>query len=46
MRDRREEIRNLPGLGGVLKMTVWWPSGQVGTGNAVPDAFYVLCESG
>jgi hypothetical protein len=31
--DRREEIRNWP---------EWWPSGQVGTGNAESDASYVL----
>jgi hypothetical protein len=32
-------------LGDVLKRTVWWPSGQVGTDNAVLDA-YSLWESG
>jgi hypothetical protein len=42
MRDQREEIRKWPGPGGVLKRTEWWPSGQVGTGNAVSDASYVL----
>jgi hypothetical protein len=42
MRDQREEIRNWLGLGGVLKRTVWWLSGQVGTGNTVSDASYVL----
>jgi hypothetical protein len=39
MRDWREEIRNWPELGDVLKRTVWWPSGQVGTDNAVLDAY-------
>jgi hypothetical protein len=29
MIDWRKEIRNWLGLGGVLKRTVWWPSGQV-----------------
>jgi hypothetical protein len=35
-RDCREEIRNWPGLGSVLKRMVW-PSGQVGTGSAATD---------
>jgi hypothetical protein len=42
MRDQREEIRKWPGPGGVLKRTVCWPSGQVGSGNAVSDVSYVL----
>jgi hypothetical protein len=42
MRDWREEIRNWPGPGGVLKGTALWLSGQVRTGNAVLDAFYIL----
>jgi hypothetical protein len=35
---QRKDIRNWPGLGDVLKRTVW-PSGQVGTGNAATDVF-------
>jgi hypothetical protein len=42
MRDQREEIRKWPGLCGVLKRTVRWPSGQVWTGNAVSATSYVL----
>jgi hypothetical protein len=42
MIGRREEIRNWQGTGGVLKRTVWWPSGQVRTGKAVADASYVF----
>jgi hypothetical protein len=42
MIDWREEMRNRLGPVGVLKMTVWWPSGQVRTGNAVSDVSYVL----
>jgi hypothetical protein len=30
IRDQREEISNWLGPGGVLRRTVWWPSGQVG----------------
>jgi hypothetical protein len=37
-----EEIRNWPGPGNDLKRTVWQPSGQVGTSNAVSDASYVF----
>jgi hypothetical protein len=40
--DWREEIRSWPGPGDVLKRTVWWPSGQVRTDNAVSDASYIL----
>jgi hypothetical protein len=46
MRDRKLEIRNWPGPNSILKRTVWWPRGKVGTGNAVSDASYVVWESG
>jgi hypothetical protein len=42
MLDQREEIRNWSEPGDVLKRTVQWPSGQVGTGSAVSDASYAL----
>jgi hypothetical protein len=45
-RNNREEIRKWLGLGGALKRAVCWHSGQVGTGNAVSDASYVLWECG
>jgi hypothetical protein len=42
MRDQRVEIRKWLGPVGVLKRTVWWPSGQVRIGNVVSDASYTL----
>lgn len=42
MTDWTEEVRNWPGLSGILKRTVCWSGGQVRTSNAVPDASYAL----
>jgi hypothetical protein len=39
-------MRNWLEPGGVLKRTMWWPSGQVRTGNPVTDASYILWGSG
>jgi hypothetical protein len=40
-RGWKEEIRNWPGLGSVLKRAVW-PNGQVGVGSAATDVSCVL----
>jgi hypothetical protein len=39
---RERGNKEMAGPGGVLKRTVWWPGGQVGTGSAVSDASCVL----